>query len=328
VSTPLHPDLRAARFIPRFSFTPRLVRLTNRLPVRGTTPPPGVDVREVRLGDTVTARYFRPAGVDGPLPTLLWLHGGGHLGGNPEQDDPQNIAFVQRLGIGVAALRYRLGSTAPHPASTDDAYAALRALVDRASELGVDTARLAIGGSSAGGGIAAALAQVAHDRGEVDVAFQLLTYPMLDDRTVTRVEAGELDDRDTRVWTAGSNRLGWSTYLGREPGSPDVPAYAAPARREDLAGLPPAWIGVGDLDLFHDEDLDYARRLTRSGVACELTEVPGAFHGFDVVLSGAPVSVRFREAQISALRRAGLTTRATRPTRSQEGTGQRQHQAR
>ncbi len=183
MATPFHPDLARARLIPRFSLTPALARLVRRLPSRTATPPATVTVREVRLSPTVTARHLRPAGVDGPVPTLLWLHGGGHLGGRPEQDDAQNITFVEQLGIGVAALRYRLGADAPHPASTDDAYAGLVALRDRADELGVDTARLAIGGSSAGGGLAAALALLAHDRGEVPVAFQLLTYPMLDDRT-------------------------------------------------------------------------------------------------------------------------------------------------
>ncbi|WP_299054791.1 alpha/beta hydrolase fold domain-containing protein [uncultured Nocardioides sp.] len=305
MTAPFHPDLARARFIPRFSVTPRLVRLLDRLPTRpAARTPPSVVATEVRVSDTASFRLLRPAGVEGPLPCLLWLHGGGHLAGSPEQDDAQNIAFVERLGIGVAALRYRLGSAAPYPASTDDAYAGLRALVERAEELGVDTTRLAVGGSSAGGGLAAALVLLAHDRGEVDVAFQLLTYPMLDDRTAAR----PVDDRRTRVWSAGSNRLGWSTYLGTAPGSPDVSPYAAPARRKDLSGLPPAWIGVGDLDLFHAEDLAHARRLRAAGVDCEVTEVPGAFHGFDVLFAKAPVSRRFRDAQVLALHRAGITT--------------------
>ena len=147
--------------------------------------------------------------------------------------------------------------------------------------------RIAIAGASAGGGLAATLAIYAHDKGEVRPAFQLLVYPMLDDRTVTRADH---DTRNVRVWTPKSNRFGWTSYLGAEPGSTGVSPYAAAARREDLSGLPPAWIGVGQIDLFHDEDVEYARRLVEAGVACTLSIVPGAFHGFDAVFRKAAVT--------------------------------------
>jgi len=184
-----------------------------------------------------------------------------------------------------------------------DAYAGLRALVDRAQELHVDVDRLAVGGASAGAGIAAGLAQLALDRGQVRPVFQLLVYPMLDDRTALRTD---LDTRGVRAWTPESNRYGWTSCLGQEPGGADVPPYAAPARRADLRGLPPAWIGVGTLDLFEDEDREYARRLTEAGVPCELHVVPGAFHGFDAVFGAAPVSRAFLAEQVGALRRALL----------------------
>ncbi|MFO0624340.1 MAG: alpha/beta hydrolase fold domain-containing protein [Polyangiales bacterium] len=153
---------------------------------------------------------------------------------------------------------------------------------------------------SAGGGLAAALVLRAHDRALPAPALQLLVYPMLDDRTALR----DHDDRDFRLWDDVSNRFGWRAYLGRAPGHDDVPDHAAPARRRDLAGLAPAWIGVGTADLFHDEDLAYAARLREAGVDVSLEVVPGAFHAFDVVAPRAAVSRAFFEAQISALAQA------------------------
>ena len=302
----LHPELRGIRLIPRFSFTPGLVRMMNRGRPRPGRLGDGVVVEEIAVSETASIRLLRPANATGPLPVLVWFHGGGHLIGNPEQDDRTNADFVRELGIAVAAMRYRRGSDAPAPASVDDGHDALVALRTRADELGIDPTRIAVGGRSAGGGVAAGLVLAEHDRGEVPIAFQLLVYPMLDDRTVTRTE---LDTRHVRVWMPGSNRLGWQTYLAAEPGSDGVSPYAAPARRDDLRGLPPTWIGVGDLDLFHDEDVEYARRLAEAGVPCELEVVAGAFHGFDATSPRAAVSQTFWESQAAALRGAGITTR-------------------
>jgi acetyl esterase/lipase len=164
----------------------------------------------------------------------------------------------------------------------------------------VDEKRIAVGGASAGGGLAAALAQLAHDQREVGPVFQLLLYPMLDDRTALRPD---LDDGSNVTWNQESNRYGWESYLGRKCGEQDLPEYAVPARRRDLSGLPPAWIGVGTVDLFHDEAVAYAQRLRECGVKCELQIVPGAFHGFDVFDPQPQVVQDFRRSQISALRR-------------------------
>lgn len=305
-ASPIHPELRGIRLIPRVSLTPTLVRLINRGRPRPAPLGDGVVAREVAISETASVRLLTPEHPTGPLPVLVWMHGGGHLIGSPEQDDRLNARFVRELGIAVAAVRYRRGIEAPAPASVNDGHDVLVALTTRADELGLDASRIAVGGASAGGGVAAAMALAAHDRGEVAVAFQLLVYPMLDDRTVTRTD---LDTRHARVWMPKSNRYGWATYLNAEPGSADVSPYAAPARRVDLSGLPPAWIGVGDLDLFHDEDVDYARRLTEAGVACELEVVPGAFHGFDATHARSRVSQRFGASQVAALRGAGIATR-------------------
>jgi acetyl esterase/lipase len=160
---------------------------------------------------------------------------------------------------------------------------------------------VAIGGCSAGGGLAASLAFLASPRGEVPLVAQLLVYPMLDDRTVLRTD---VDTANMYLWSPAANRYAWGALLGRAPGSAGVSPYAAPARREDLSGLPPAWIGVGTNDLFHDEDVAYARRLEEAGVPCALTLVPGAFHGFEVPFADTDVVRDFRRAQTEALRAA------------------------
>lgn len=273
---------------------------------RPVEPGDGVTVTEVAVSETTSIRLFRPSGIAGPVPTLLWIHGGGHLFGSPEQDDRSNIAFTRELGIVVAAVRYRLGADAPSPASLEDCHAALRHVVENAADLGVDPTRIAIGGASAGGGIAAALVLQTHDRGEIPVAFQLLIYPMLDDRTTLRTD---LDKLPVRMWTTKSNNRGWRTYLGGEPGVDGISPYAAPARRADLSGLPPTWIGVGTVDLFYDEDVEYARRLRTAGVTCTLDIVSGAFHGFDQLFAKTPVASSFLQAQMNALRSGGINSR-------------------
>lgn len=307
--SPYHPELRRVRYLPNFPYGPRFVKLMRRIQMKGIDPGPGVSVEEVGLSATVSIRLFRPIGITRPTPAMLWMHGGGHLFGAPEQDDRTNIRFVRELGIVVAAARYRLGSDAPAPASIEDCYLALNTLRARAEEWGIDPLRIAVGGASAGAGVAAGLALYAHDQGGFEPTFQLLVYPMLDDRTVTR---DDLDARHVRGWSPRGNRLGWSTYTAGEPGRDGVSAYAAPSRREDLTGLPPAWIGVGSVDLFHDEDVEYARRLSAAGVRCDLFIVPGATHGFDQMFAKTQVAQDFWRNQADALRSAGISSGGVR----------------
>ncbi|MEL7208924.1 MAG: alpha/beta hydrolase, partial [Actinomycetota bacterium] len=198
----------------------------------------------------------------------------------------------------VVSVDYRLAPEHPFPAALDDCMAALRWLQGRAAELGVDATRIAVGGASAGGGLAASVCQRARDEGGPDICFQLLNYPMLDDRTVL------VDDHEGRgvfVWTPTSNRFGWSAYLGGHPREVDDRPYAVPARTEDLAGLPPAWVGVGELDLFHAENVDYASRLGAAGVDCALHTVPGMYHAADGIAAGAESMREYRAAMVSAL---------------------------
>ncbi|GAB3732348.1 alpha/beta hydrolase [Nocardiopsis nanhaiensis] len=304
----LHPELARARFIPRPPIGRSTVRPFQWLSARMRPGPVPEDMhieeRTVPVppgSPSVSLRIYRSKVLDSPSPALFWIHGGGYLIGSPVQDEPGSIDFARRLGITVVAVRYRKAPQNPAPAAVEDAYAGLSWVFEHADELLVDPERIAIGGASAGGGAAAALALLCHDRAELSPVFQLLVYPMLDDRTVLRTD---MDTRNMRLWTPSANRYAWSAYLGRAPGSEGVSPYAAPARREELAGLPPAWIGVGDLDLFHDEDLSYGERLRAAGVPCDVTVVPGAVHGFDALFPKTEVARGFREEQARALRYA------------------------
>lgn len=223
--------------------------------------------------------------------------------GDPEIDEANNLSIVRETGIAIAAADYRLAPRHPFPAPLADCYAALRWLSTSSEALGVRPDRIAVGGASAGAGLAAGLALMAHDRGEVTVAFQLLLYPMLDDRTVLRTD---IDLSHVRLWNNDCNKFGWNAYLRRDPGSADVHPYAAPARRADLTGLPPTWMGVGTFDLFHDEDLTYAQRLRESGVPCELHVVNGAYHGFDLFSPKSNLVRAFRQSYVQALQRVLL----------------------
>ena len=287
----IHPDLRrVARFAPRQIVYPWSLPLLRRLPMGNRSSNDGVDVVDLPSG--AGARLYRPTAAAAPTAALLWIHGGGYLLGSPEQDDALCRRYVQRLGIVVAAARYRLAPEHPYPIPLEDCYTVLTWL---AGLPGVDADRIAIGGASAGGGLTAALSFLARDRGEVSPVLQVLSYPMLDDRTV----GPDLDKPGFRLWNTRSNRFGWTSYLGGAD-----PAVAVPARRTDLAGLAPAWLGVGTLDLFCAEDLAYAARLNAAGVECEVHEVPGAFHGFDGLAPKAAVSQAYFDSTCASHRRA------------------------
>ncbi len=249
----------------------------------------------------VRVLVYLPPERSTPLPALLWIHGGGYIIGSADQEDLGVKSIVSTVGCAAVSVDYRLAPETPHPGPVEDCYAALRWLYTHAEELGVDKTRIAIGGASAGGGLTAGLALLTRDRGEVPLAFQLLIYPMLDDRTVTSAEphpyTGEY------IWTHDANRFGWTALLGQEPGGPDISPYASAARADHLEGLAPAFISVGTLDLFLEEDMEYARRLMRAGVPTELHVYPGAFHGFNMAAS-AKVSQAFTRDQLDALARA------------------------
>ncbi len=281
---------------------PEVRRRRAALAAEAPRPDPALGSLAVHPVAQASVRVFTPVGAaDTRLPALLHLHGGGYVHGAAGDRDAEHLALAAELGCVIASVDYRLAPESPHPGPVEDAYAALRWLHDEAASLGIDRSRIAVGGESAGGGLAAGLALLARDRGEVRLVFQHLIYPMLDDRTAVAADpspvAGEF------VWTPQQNRFGWTALLGREPGGPGVSPYAAPARAGDLSGLPPAFISVGALDLFLEEDMEYARRLIRAGVPCELHVFPGAYHGFDRVPNARTAMVA-RNRSRAALRRA------------------------
>jgi acetyl esterase/lipase len=245
----------------------------------GLIPPAKVDGVQLETRDKVwpPVRIFRPdqRRSDG---ALFWVHGGGYLIGRAVQDDRLCAETARALGIVVVSVSYRLGPKHPAPAPLEDCHAGWTWLQQAASSLGVDPARIVVGGQSAGGGLAACLAQRLHDEARAVPLGQWLFCPMLDDRTAAR---RELDAINHRVWNNRLNAAGWRSLLAVAPGSDVVPPYAVAARRPDLSGLPPAWIGVGDIDLFHDEDRAYAERLREAGVDVAFDVAPGAPHAFE-----------------------------------------------
>jgi acetyl esterase/lipase len=221
--------------------------------------------------------------------------------GRPEQANTWCSSIAAGLGVLVVSVDYRLAPEHLFPAGLTDCATALTWMHEQSGDLGIDMDRIAVGGDSAGGGLSAALCQLARDQGGPAICFQLLNYPMLDDRTVLRPDH---EGRGAFIWTPASNRFGWSAYLGRAPLVDEAPLHAAPARTEDLTGLPPAWIGVGDLDLFYEEDVDYAARLEAAGVPCELHTEPGMFHGAYQFFLKVPRMAAYRARMIDALRHA------------------------
>ena len=249
----------------------------------------------------VMVRIYQPEDRRDSLPGLLWIHGGGFVLGNVEGDDLKAKGLALALNCVVASVEYRLAPEHPFPAPLQDCYAALKWLSQSADQFGINTARIAIGGPSAGGGLAAGLGLLARDRAEVDICYQLLIYPMLDDTNVAQAGPGV---PDTAVWTRANNLIGWRSYLGQEPGGDEVSPYAAPIRAEDLSGLPPTYIGVGTVDLFRDEDIAYAQRLMQAGVPTELHVYTDGFHGFDGFAADTDTGQRFAAEYMRLLRRA------------------------
>ena len=238
--------------------------------------------------------------ADGKIrPVVLFIHGGGYILGSVWSE----IIGAQRLSTDldcvVVSVEYRLAPETRFPGSLEDNYAALQWIYANADALGVDRGRIALVGGSAGGGHAAVLAIAARDRGEIPICCQILIYPMLDDRTgSTRMPPPFIG---TYGWSASDNKLGWTSLLGVPAGSKSVPAGAVPARVKDLSRLPPAFIGVGTLDLFVEEDIEYAGRLVLAGVPTKMLVVPGAFHGFDQMAPQSRIGKEFAAAWKSEL---------------------------
>ena len=270
-----------------------------------TTPADGVDTENVGLtagdGTTLAATWYRRSTGEPPGSAVLYIHGGGMIFGLEHVGAMCDISvrdYVAASGVPMLVVDYRTAPEHPHPTPVEDCYAALTWLAEQSTTMGFDPARLAVMGDSAGGGLAAGVCLMARDRGGPAVAQQLLIYPMLDDRPSTP------DPALSRflTWTYDDNLTGWGALLGEKAGAEGVSPYAAPARATDLAGLPDTYIDVGDLDIFRDEDVAYAQRLSRAGVPTEFHLHPGCPHIFETVAREADVSKRAMNDRIRRLR--------------------------
>jgi acetyl esterase/lipase len=245
------------------------------------------------------ALVLRRSGHVQLLPGIVYIHGGGMISGNRRSYIEGPLDWVVELNVVAVSLEYRLPPDHPHPAPVEDCFAGLEWAFEHAGELGIDPGRMLLAGSSAGGGLAAAVALMARDRGGPPLAAQLLIAPMLDDRETptSRLLEGE------GAWDYQSNITGWTALLGERRGSPDVSPYAAPARATDLSNLPPAYVDVGALDGFRHQDVDYVTRIWEAGGEAELHVWPGAYHGFSSLSPHASVSRSAWAARSDWLRR-------------------------
>jgi acetyl esterase/lipase len=308
--------LPALKQFPPFDLSAEMVRQFRQLPGAPPLPAPAPQPVERHIPGPPGAPEVRlwivdPAPLEKGKPLLLHIHGGGFM-----MTGPNLMPGIQEIATDchcvVVSVDYRLAPETRYPGSLGDNYAALRWVHAHAAELGIDRSRIAVGGESAGGTHAASLAIHARDRNKLDrnqedvpICFQLLIYPALDDRTGSSHPAPPAIGQF--MWTPSANRFAWSSLLGVPAGSSKVPVAAVPARVTSAAGLPPAWIGVGSIDLFVEEDMEYARRLVHAGIATELLVMRGAFHGFDLLVPDAGVSKQFTASWKSALRKAFAT---------------------
>jgi acetyl esterase/lipase len=278
----IHPTLRkATASFPKLPVTSGFGRSLTRalLPLLLPKPklPAGITIEKLKTVEGLSLRIYTPAGQR-TRAAMLYIHGGGMMIGSPAMDDALLASTAAELDIVIVSPDYRLAPENPYPAPMDDCQSAWSWIQQNLLQRGIDGNRIAIGGESAGGGLAAGLVLRTHDEGGPQPVAQWLFCPMLDDRTALD---RSLDDIDHFVWNNKMNLVGWRSYLGKSFGTDQVSAYAAPARREDLRGLPKAWIGVGDVELFFEENKAYASKLTSAGVPCQLEIVPGAPHAFE-----------------------------------------------
>lgn len=295
--------LKAAAFIPPIS--DKTLSLYRRADAFSPKLYPDVPYRKVQIpgpqdSPWVTI-YVINERADGSRPAILHTHGGGFVTGSAAQSVSSMQEYAKALDCVIVTVDYRLAPETTYIGSIEDNYAGLRWLYTNAEQIGADRKRIAVMGESAGGGHAALLAITARDRGEIPLIYQCLTYPMLDDRTASSRKVAPTVGKI--AWSAANNLYGWHSFLGQRPGTSRVPSRAVPARVSSIKGLPPAFIGVGTIDLFVEEDITYAQRLIDAGVSAELIVVPGAYHGFDGNKAKS-IAQRFNAIKMDALRRA------------------------
>ncbi|MBY6189905.1 alpha/beta hydrolase [Microbulbifer agarilyticus] len=299
----VHPELaQTVRFIPtlpfhRTWFVKALQSLQRIWP--SATGAEGITIETHPLSNA-SVRVYQPTNTPARA-AVLWMHGGGLVSGRAAQDDALCSAYARELGLVVVSVDYRLAPAQPFPAALNDCHEAWQWLHASADRLGIDPARIALSGQSAGGGLAASLAQRLTDEKGATPACVALFCPMLDDRTSAKLE---LDQLNHKIWNNRSNRACWSAYLQHPAGGKQAAPYAVPARREDLSDLPPTWIGIGDIDLFYQECLTYAQRLSQANVDSTLYVVSGAPHAFETIAPRAEVTRKLFAANFRFLQQS------------------------
>jgi len=264
------------------------------------------EVVEVSYPDnshTIQLYVYKPTLATVPLPVLYWTHGGGLVVGTAQLDEVMTKTFAKNFNCAIVSVEYRLAPDFPFPTPLEDVYLGLKWIAQNGKDLGIDIEKIAIGGASAGGGLTAALAQLARDRNELPspLIYQLLMYPMLDYKNTIPLTEGE---EDTYIWSKANNIFGWTSYLGHSPQEGDAPKYASALHTEDLEGLPPTMILIGGIDLFVQEDIEYAKRLNNAGVSTELHVYPGGFHGFEAAAPDIRISQQFQKDLLSGIQAA------------------------
>lgn len=245
----------------------------------------------------MAVRIFRPSGATGVLPAIYFIHGGGMVQGSVDGESLIAAMLCEAVNAVMVSVEYRLAPENPYPAAVEDCYAGLVWMAENAEELGFDPGRLAVYGGSAGGGLAIATALTVREQGGPPICFMAPIYPMIDDRNET---PSSHEITNIGIWDRAGNLEAWDWYLGGKPAD----GYAAPARAEDLSGLPPTFMDVGELDLFRDENITFAARLLHAGVPTELHVYPGAYHGSEILAPEAALSATIWSRRIEALRRA------------------------
>jgi acetyl esterase/lipase len=263
-----------------------------------------VEIHDEALNIDVKAEVYRPITSEEPMPAILFIHGGGYVMGAATQANAKLSRWCEELEAVVVSVEYRLAPEFPFPAALHDCFAVLKWMSSYAEKLSINPSRIALLGESAGGGLAAGLALYARDHSEIQPVFQALIYPMLDPNNVAPASNGK---EDTYIWSRENNRVGWEAYLGESPDDSLLP-YAAPALAEDLSGLPAAYIPVGSLDLFLEENKVYAARLIDARVQCDTQIYDGGFHAFSSIAPEAKISKKFEQDLTEALRK-GLVNR-------------------
>lgn len=278
-----------------------------------TLPPKGLDSSNLWIeredGTKMRLRTYKPLSPTKKGPAILWIHGGGYASGVPELNKGLCKRLVEESQAVIVAPDYRLSIFEPYPSALDDCYLALLWLKEHGEELGAKSNQLMVGGESAGGGLTAALTLLARDRKEVNIAFQMPIYPMIDDR----MTSNSARDNDAPGWNSYNNREAWKLYLGDLFETDAVPYYAAPARTTDYTGLPPACSYVGDLDPFLDETISYFQNLKRAGVPAEYKIYKGCYHGFDITCPNATISQKATNEFIESFRHAVDTYHREQP---------------